>query len=333
MGLFDSKSRKNRDEEELPEPVRETLDSNDHASKGAVDRGVNCSNSPEVVAVFDKASCELVHNKKDSWIVLGRDRTCSKASGYGGAGHTGAHMIDLVVGRNKRLKGNPSFMRDAARIYISQKTDSDLNFECSEGHVGLSKQRSGIGMMADDVRITARKGIKLITQGRGTENSLGVEEETTVGIDLIGGNQGNSEDKDYVSDPDSLVGFSKEVDTMQPIAKSIQTAYALKNLVRLHLDLVSIVEDFMSNQQSINETMATHDHYALGGVDKVTGMIPVTGPPELPQMINILFDKIMILIKDEGMVDMHKTNCNNYEMNHLEPSSAWWIGSRFNYTN
>jgi len=326
-------NQKNRDEEDVPNPVIDSLENSAHGEQGVFNRGLNCANSPEVVAVFDKAPCELVYNKKDSWIVLGRDRTCSKASGYGGAGHTGVHMIDLVVGRNQKLKGNPSFMKDAARIYISQKTDSDLNFECSEGHVGLSKERSGIGMMADDIRITARKGIKLITQGRGTENSHGVEEETTVGIDLIGGNQGNSEDKDTVSDPDSSFGQSKEVDTMQPIAKGIQTAYAFKNLVRLHLDLVSIVEDFMNHQQSFNETIISHDHYSVAGVDKITQMIPITGPPELDQVGQLAVDSISIFIKDEAMIDTHKNNCNNYETNHLEPSSAWWIGSRFNYTN
>ena len=252
------KYQQNRDEDDLSAGVKESQEASTQVNQGVFERGVNCSNSPEVVAVFDKAACELVYNKKDSWIVLGRDRTCSKASGYGGAGHTGAHMIDLVVGRNQRLKGNPSFMRDAARIYISQKTDSDLNFECSVGHVGLSKQRSGIGMLADDIRMVARKGIKLITQGRGTENSLGVEEETTVGIDLIGGNQANLEDMDFVSDPDSLIGLPMEVKAMQPIAKSVQTAYALKNLVRLHLDLVNMLETFMSNQQSVNELSLIH---------------------------------------------------------------------------
>ena len=320
------KFQQNRDEGDQPAGVKESQEASTQVNQGVVDRGVNCSNSPEVVAVFDKAPCELVYNKKDSWIVLGRDRTCSKASGHGGAGHTGAHMIDLVVGRNKRLKGNPSFMRDAARIYISQKTDSDLNFECCFGHVGLSKERSGIGMIADDVRILARKGIKLITQGQGTKNSLDIEEQTTVGIDLIGGNQGAAGDTDGVLNPKAFsLGLPTAVPTMQGIAKSVNTAYALKNLVQLHMDLVNMLETFMSNQQSINDTLATHAH-----IDPVSG---TTGPEMPDAMVANIWDTINTLVLCELMIDKHKLNCTNYLDNHTEENKGSWIGSRFNYTN
>jgi len=91
------------------------------------------------------------------------------------------------------------------------------------------------------------------------------------------------------------------------------------------LDLVNIVETFMDAQQSINSTLVSHTHW-----DPISFM---TGPTMLPEMISILWDHINILVRAEMLVDPHKTNCNNYEMDHLEPSSAWWIGSRFNYTN
>jgi len=44
---------------------------------------------------------------------------------------------------------DPSFSKDAARIYISQKTDIDDNFKIKQGNVGKAKARSAIGMKAD----------------------------------------------------------------------------------------------------------------------------------------------------------------------------------------
>ena len=318
----------NRDEEGLSQGVTDTYSSSTQGDQGVYERGLNCSNSPELITVYDRAPCEHVVSKKDAYIVLGRDRTASKASGYGGSGQTGAHMIDMVVGRNKRLKGNPSFMKDAARIYISQKTDSDLNFECSEGHVGLSKQRSGIGMMADDVRISARKGIKLITHGRGTETSLGVKEETTVGIDLIGGNQGAATDVEAVQDPSGLFPISKEVPTMQGIAKSVQTAYAIKNLVDIVNNLAAVLENFLLYQQAINTIVST------GMSANVSP--PVTGFVSIPLTVAgaaMMAPSTAIGTLCQGPMKAFRANTNSYMNNHLENGSPYWIGSRFNYTN
>lgn len=56
-----------------------------------------------------------------------------------------------------------SFQTDAARIYISQLTDIDANFGIDPGKTGYMKERSGIGIKADGVRVIGREGIKLIT--------------------------------------------------------------------------------------------------------------------------------------------------------------------------
>ena len=79
-------------------------------------------------------------NENNSWIVLGRDRNASRMSGYGGKGDTQCASIDIVAGRmgseveafdadGESLFINPSFKKDAARIYISQKTDIDKYFD------------------------------------------------------------------------------------------------------------------------------------------------------------------------------------------------------------
>ena len=128
--------------------------------------------SNELIMDFDPSERSKVINQDDSWIVLGGDRISSKASGRAMIGHSGAHMIDLVVGRDPTTSGNPSFKGDAARVYVSQMSDLDNAFGLDAGNVGNVKGHSAIGIKADGVRIVANEGIKLVTMGKGTRTSL-----------------------------------------------------------------------------------------------------------------------------------------------------------------
>jgi hypothetical protein len=119
----------------------------------------------------------LTDSTQNCAIVIGTDRPSGIFSGYGGMGAQGANTIDLVVGRmasNPKLPdgtmvGN-SFSGDAARIYISQLTDIDLNFGIEAGQSGQISQRSGIGIKADAVRVIGREGVKIVS-GRSFEFS------------------------------------------------------------------------------------------------------------------------------------------------------------------
>ena len=92
----------------------------------------------------------------NAFIVIGNDRVSKLHTGYGGKGHTQCDSIDIVAGMASfqpkevdtypsqdsnanvevPIKTNPNFFLDAARIYISQKTDVDKNFRLAE--FGLS---------------------------------------------------------------------------------------------------------------------------------------------------------------------------------------------------
>ena len=119
-------------------------------------------------------------------------------SGYGGSGDTHCASIDMVAGRmasnaasvtgdGEAMSTDPNFKLDAARIYISQKTDIDTNFGITDGLVGNATAKSGIGLKADGVRIVAREGIKLVTK-TDMKNSQGGAVDQISGIDLIAGN-------------------------------------------------------------------------------------------------------------------------------------------------
>jgi hypothetical protein len=129
----------------------------------------------------------VIAGTNNTWIVLGRDRPASLGSGYGATGVNNAGAIDICAGMMAGSKTgaqqisnvHPNMASDAARIYISAKTDIDENFGLADGkqqklNEGSTKGKSGIGIKADGVRIVARaNGIKLIT-GKGNFNNTGV---------------------------------------------------------------------------------------------------------------------------------------------------------------
>jgi hypothetical protein len=190
--------KKARDFEGLRAEVRNRVANADQDIKISSE-GAACRALAEPFPDYDKASSEeVISGTSNNWIVLGRDRPGSRFSGYGGKGHTQAGSIDLVVGRGspnprevdnneRKLYADPNFYSDAARIHISQKTDIDNNFGIVKGSQGIADAKSGIGIKADNVRVVAREGIKLVT-GTDVTNSKGGQVRAKVGVDIIAGN-------------------------------------------------------------------------------------------------------------------------------------------------
>jgi hypothetical protein len=176
---------------------------------GLYHTAINCERlaGPGGEINFIKGAGEQVMTNQGAWIVLGSDRPNSVRSGGGAAGSCHAASIDLVVGRltgarkgkgpKKGAEVNPDFAADAARIHISQMTDIDHNFGIAQGHQPQSKNRSGIGMKADAIRIVGREGVKIVTGGMqdvqfqpgGEPTSMGSKiAQPSPGIELIAGN-------------------------------------------------------------------------------------------------------------------------------------------------
>ena len=162
---------------------------------------------PSLELQYDRAESEIIvgasHN---AYVKIGRDRPSTIVSGYGGRGAANAACIDLCAGlassagfdrMNKIV--SPNMFNDAARIYISQKTDIDKNFGLAETGIPskYSKARSGIAIKADKVRIIGREGVRIVTgkalapEGAGAfgeSNALGGDIISVNGIELIAGN-------------------------------------------------------------------------------------------------------------------------------------------------
>ena len=216
-------------------------------------RGIQGDNLIEPIPMFNRSPSEnIVKGANNTWIVLGRDRPGEVSSGYNK--ETGAGTIDIVVGRmasdiQQSIINDQSFRQeplavdnniamDASRIYISQKTDVDANFNLAAGAVGVSTAKAAIAIKSDAVRIIGREGVKIITRVD-SQNSQGADITSIPRIDLIAGNDGSNN---------------------QPIVKGEQLNEVLKDVITRLDELNSAFDSFVTQQIEYNNTLMTHDH-------------------------------------------------------------------------
>ena len=292
--------------------------------------GLNNDVISEPIPGFDVAPCEkVISNNSNAWIVLGRDRPSNVASGYGGQGSTGASSIDLVVGRKPLDPENevdPNFITDAARIHISQRTDVDTNFGLVKGSVGKVEGRSAIGMKADEIRLVARGGIKIITEGRGTFNAQDGKIGSTVGIDLIAGN-----DDSDMSFMGPLLDFraggtiAPSNEFLQPIPKGYDLANALEEIVDMLDDVAAMLAETTNGLIKTNIALSSHIHPVFIG--------PVTAPPTPNTLATLMYVNTMLGIKAVLPMYVHRANVKTFKFQALTEAGASWICSRHNKTN
>ena len=261
---------------------------------------------------YNAGSSEAVtEGENNNFIILGRDRPRGLKSGYGGKGDTHSGKIDIVVGMQginvkeeakdgQRLYTDPDPILDAARIYISQKTDVDDNFHLKDGKVGNLKTRSAIAIKADGVRVIGREGIKLVT-GTDKYNSQGVEISSVSGIDLIAGN------------------IDSEI---EPIPKGKKLAAALEDLTKMVENLNDIVTNLSTNQGKLIQDLMNHTHVSPVGPTTPSPDFIVSGPLRLIDYAKVVAE-----------LGQHKANCATHKINFYKPSGKRYINSRYNNTN
>ena len=299
----------------LNKVLKEDLMSTPSYLKGNVGKGIANSRTSEPIPEFINSEAEKVfENGTNAYLVVGKDRPGSILSGYGGRGDSGAGTIDLVAGRmshnpsavndrDERLKTDPDLKMDASRIYISQKTDIDDNFDLVDGNVGRSMTKSGIGIKSDAVRIIGREGIKLVT-GTDVKGSTGEDIIGISGIDLIAGN-------------DDI--------NLQPLVLGDNLNDSLKKMANFVDKLAGIVSSAITYQMQFNTKVAAHTHItAFFGTP--------TAPSEIliPAGVQIATDLGTKTIKD---LVKFRTNISFHKQTYYAVSGKKYINSSFNTTN
>jgi len=261
------------------------------------------------------ASEKVVNNSHNASIVLGRDRPASRMSGYGGKGDTQCGSIDIVVGRQgSEVKAfnpegapvsvDPDFIKDAARIYISQKTDIDKNFNLAHGSVGRQTAKSAIGIKADGIRILGREGIKLVTT-MDKKNSQGGDVQSVAGVDIIAGN--NASD-------------------LQPMVKGNNALEAIDRLTKHVAKLNGIVARMLEIQTEFNTALNGHYHFSPFFASPTT-------PPDPSTMAKGAKTLVNHLTKTKISLTMHKAALGTFRINYLTQVGEKYINSRFNKVN
>lgn len=286
----------------------------------------------EKVPKFNQTTSEKVFQGEgtNSWIVLGRDRPKSPATGYGGIGATQCGAIDLCVGRvgdwktiteersndplgrrgtgkytTRKLVADNDFVRDAARIYISERTDIDDYFGIAAGKAGGLSGLSGIAVKADSVRVIGREGIKLITRPD-EKNSKGGNMDVILGIDLIAGN----DDSD-----------------LQPLVKGENLRDLLRYMIEDMRNITSMIHSISLKQAALETMLTSHTHPTLSsaGPGIAAPSIELGVYCSVSQVQRITFD-VPAQIKKvfENILE---------EIEFLKPYGAQYICSKSNHTN
>ena len=255
--------------------MRETL-------KSGVHNGWLCTKVREPIVSFDQAPCEkVVYGRNNSYIVLGRDRPESIASGVGGRGGTRCGMLDLVVGRGSSISAKamvdktseprgldrnegvlgssnvmgPSFSADAARIYISQRTDDEAGG--IDGYLGMesplhseSGNKSAIAVKADHVRVVGRQCVRIVAG--------------------LGAYKGFGEDGELLSNGQRCGHGSQKIELMAGSLEDLEPAVLGGPLRKYLINVNKIIEGNVKAIKTIHEQLIALNG-ALAGLTAISG--------------------------------------------------------------
>ena len=239
--------------EGLPEEVRVSMEGLPEGEQATLLGLGNVETSNWDVPALVLASNEELIRRGNAAIRLGKDRESHLFSGFGGKPGSHNAAIDIVAGNmgwcarlDLERPVNPDFKMDAARIYISQKSNVDGYFELSPGNVGntsMKDPRSTVAVKADTVRIIGRENIKLVTR--------------TDDYNSQGGQVGkNTYVKGYGID---LIAFN-EKGQQQPLVKGNYLVEALDGMVGCMEVIVTLLQNYFNYSAKFQKAVQAHTH-------------------------------------------------------------------------
>lgn len=272
---------------------------------------------------------EKVYNKGNAFLILGLDRPGTTLTQRR---ETHCAAIDLVAGRKgfrgrtrnnagKLLDVDPDMVLDAARVYISQKSNPDGFLRLAAGSVGNTSEespKSTVALKADTIRIVGRENIKLVTR-TDSYNSQGGEltniSTKPFGIDLIGCN----DDRD-----------------IQPMVKGDNLRACLAEIVGAINELRGLFNNYVDEQRKVTVALMNHTHHS-----------PFYGILTSPDFTNLAPAAATALINNvtdvTAQLPLHATKCAMIETSYLGATEvadtvdangkSLYILSKYNNTN
>jgi hypothetical protein len=297
---------------------------------------------------YEKAQTEkIITGDNNNFIILGQDRPGHKFTGFGAKGATQSSKIDLIAGMGATFRHkngtygppngetiiNPNFAMDAARVYISQKSDLDRYMGLAEVDGQAPPGRSGIGLKADTIRIHARQDIKIVTgrarvQGVGKDGerlSTGGANDVVGTISLIAGNYTDGKGSPLMNALDPLKMFSKAKNKLQPIPKGDNLAECLEDMIDAMSQIASLVGQNSGLIQLMNTALTTHIHIVPTPIP-----LPTSPPPVYSQGFAPVISVQAAAAKTSKV--LLSSNLSLMRNNHLNKLGSNYINSKYVFT-
>tara|TARA_R110000824_G_scaffold335251_2_gene521834 strand:+ start:8584 stop:10029 length:1446 start_codon:yes stop_codon:yes gene_type:complete len=279
----------------------------------------------------------------NAFIIIGHDRVEKEHTGYGGQSHTQCDAIDIVAGmggphpreieyESDKLETpkidsktglevvadtHPSVYNDAARIYISQKTNVDKNFGIGAWAKGKKTQaeidnpenigkygaKSAIAIKADNIRVIGRESLRLVT-GTDQRNSQGGDISGKSGIEIVAMNN---------------------IETLQPMVLGDNLQLALTTIIDNIEAMAKIFEAYTKYQMKFNAAMQKHTH--------ITPFFALPALPSQEAIISGIQCDIETFSRTSLSIVKHITNLQGVKHNFLTDSGDGFINSRLNKVN
>lgn len=288
----------------------------EEAANYVLHSGINNTLQQVLKPNYDLTTSEkIIDGRTNCFIVLGADRPSGEGSGYGGQADTACATIDICAGHlgDFALDGTPASRNlelDSARVYVSQKTDVDKNFNFQQYSVGAgdnkiklenSEGKSAVGIKADEVRLLARNNIKIGTQH--FSGLLEPSERFLGGVQIIAG----------VDNP-------SKSNMPQPMVKGDNLLELLANIVSEIEKLQDTFAQFVDIQSEINNKFSMHVHQIDPELKISDTMV---SPISNSQLQKTIIPKII-----KNNIDYQKLFGR-----YFTPANAKYINSKYNKVN
>ena len=328
-----SKTKLAIDVNSLPAQTRAFYDGLDETGKAHFFGFGKGSRNEWDVPSYISSQVESVYQKGNAFIVLGLDRPNNILSGYGGQRNSHCAAIDIVAGRLGSLAKrhddqggenlvDPNFKLDAARIYLSQRSNPDYDFGLAAGTVGNTTRnnpRSTVAVKADTLRFVARENIKLVTKTdrkNSQGGNLGGIDQSVYGINLIAMN-------------DDRPGM------VQPMVKGDNLNEFLKGLVEQVAELRTLFKNFVTYDRELTQALLTHTHYSPFYGIKTSPALDDLLPKGTESLVNKLTN---VEVQLQSHVQSLAMLQNNYleapgGAETVEDGKSLYILSKYNHAN
>jgi hypothetical protein len=236
--------------------------------------GVYQTQLKEGAPIYDEAPSERVlkGDNQDTLIVLGRDRPYSFGSGQGARGGK-CGRIHLIAGlaAGSQLKDNtytgPNLITDASTVYISQRTNIDEYFGLPVGTEHSSKNKSGIGIKADHVRIIGREHVKIYAGGAINIARPNKPIRTILGLNR----ERNSKGGDIIT-RGRIDLIADDYEDIQPAVKGKNLEMYLIELHKTIQELTAEINEINKRAMKMNNALLLHQHPEVLGIGGTPGI-------------------------------------------------------------